>query len=589
MVDGRKIKCTPNHKFRVYHNKNQKYEWLEAKNINHDYSLVMGIRGIVDNVDCNEKWAVISDIYKASREEYLAIARLLGFVLGDGNFINNDKTKLFVDTLYDTRLIASDLNLLDVNKDYTITDNNLNFTIEIGEKITRILNKFLILTKPIIPIPKILLNDDCPKSFIREFLAAYNGNDGVAPFLNWIDNKSELIGFNILRAINYNDSDCMNEILTDLKHLFRKFGISITINNKRYTHNNSNIYIFNTKINNIYEYSELIGYRYNIHKILRNEATRIYISYKNNIIKQHDELVNKTFEIYHDTNTSLEQSLLKAVETYDGIFLHKSSVPSYEYLYECIKDKCYKDVYTNIDAENFLKTFNLFDWFSPTACVINKVNLGVPIYHMSFMNMTKLKELEHVYDINVKDTHSFTANGIVVHNCIEPFTSNLYLRRTLAGEFTCINKYLIKDLTDLGIWSKELMEKLIYYKGSVQYIKEIPQHIKELYKTVWEIKQKSLIEMAADRAVYVCQSQSLNLFFDKPSYNKLTSAHFLGWKLGLKTGSYYIRSLAAIDAQNFTIDPEKEKQFEKEKQTDIVCPLRPKNSPDYEICEACSS
>lgn len=197
---------------------------------------------------------------------------------------------------------------------------------------------------------------------------------------------------------------------------------------------------------------------------------------------------------------------------------------------------------------------------------------------------------EHVYDINIKETHSFIANGMVVHNCIEPFTSNLYLRRTLAGEFTCINKYLVKELNERGLWTKELMEKLMYYQGSVQYIKEIPKDVKELYKTVWEIKQKSLIEMAADRGVYVCQSQSLNLFFDKPTYSKLTSAHFLGWKLGLKTGSYYIRSQPAIDAQKFTIDPEKEKQFEKEKNTqqDIVCPLRPKGMQNYEVCDACS-
>ena len=117
------------------------------------------------------------------------------------------------------------------------------------------------------------------------------------------------------------------------------------------------------------------------------------------------------------------------------------------------------------------------------------------------------------------------------------------------------------------------MEKLMYYRGSVQHIKEIPQNIKNIYKIVWEIKQKSLIEMAADRGVYLCQSQSLNLFFENPSFSKLTSAHFLGWKLGLKTGSYYIRSQAAIDAQMVTIDPEREKQLEQEK---LACPMRPK-------------
>ena len=150
------------------------------------------------------------------------------------------------------------------------------------------------------------------------------------------------------------------------------------------------------------------------------------------------------------------------------------------------------------------------------------------------------------------------------YECIEPVTSNLYTRRTLSGEFIVINKYLIKDLIDLDIWNEDTKNRLQYDKGSVKNIKGLPSFMKEIYRTVWEIPQRSIIEMSADRGPFVCQSQSLNLFFEKPEYKKLTMAHMLGWKLGLKTGSYYIRSKPSVSAQNFTIDPNIEKKLKLE-------------------------
>ena len=140
------------------------------------------------------------------------------------------------------------------------------------------------------------------------------------------------------------------------------------------------------------------------------------------------------------------------------------------------------------------------------------------------------------------------------NECFEPNTSNLYLRRTLAGEFTIVNKYLLKDLICLDMWNENTKNRLIFDNGSVQNIKNLPKFLKDIYKTVWEIPQKSLIEMSADRGPFICQSQSLNLFFSTPEYKKLTMAHLLGWKLGLKTGSYYIRSKPGSNAQKFGID-----------------------------------
>jgi len=151
----------------------------------------------------------------------------------------------------------------------------------------------------------------------------------------------------------------------------------------------------------------------------------------------------------------------------------------------------------------------------------------------------------------------------------EPFTSNIYTRRTLAGEFTVVNKYLMEDLIDLDLWNEDIKDRIIYDKGSVKNLK-IPKFLKDIYKTVWEISQKNLITMSADRGPFVCQSQSLNLFFEKPNFKTLTSAHFIAWKSGLKTGSYYIRSKPALSSQRFGFDAKKEQQFQEEDEKGCV-------------------
>jgi ribonucleoside-diphosphate reductase alpha chain len=142
------------------------------------------------------------------------------------------------------------------------------------------------------------------------------------------------------------------------------------------------------------------------------------------------------------------------------------------------------------------------------------------------------------------------------NECFEPFTSNIYTRRTLAGEFIVVNKHLVRDLMEYQLWSEDLKQKIIANNGSVQGIKEIPASIQERYKTAYELKQRTLIDMAAARGAFICQSQSLNLFVADPTYAKLTSMHFHSWKKGLKTGIYYLRTKAPTAAQKFTVDPE---------------------------------
>jgi ribonucleoside-diphosphate reductase alpha chain len=141
------------------------------------------------------------------------------------------------------------------------------------------------------------------------------------------------------------------------------------------------------------------------------------------------------------------------------------------------------------------------------------------------------------------------------NECIEPFTSNMYSRRVLSGEFVVINKYLVEDLVQRNMWTADIRSQIIANNGSIQSILELPSELRELYRTSWEIPMKTLINLAADRAPFICQSQSLNLFVAEPTYSKLSSMHLYAWKKGLKTGCYYLRTKGAARAQQFTVEP----------------------------------
>ena len=165
-----------------------------------------------------------------------------------------------------------------------------------------------------------------------------------------------------------------------------------------------------------------------------------------------------------------------------------------------------------------------------------------------------------------------TSQILGFNECFEPFTSNLYSRRTIAGEFVVVNKYLMKELQELGMWNEQIKNNIIANKGSIQQLTILPEHIRNKYKIVWEMPMKHLIDMAADRGAFICQSQSLNLWMEDPTYNSLTSMHFYSWKQGLKTGIYYLRRKAKHQAQQFTIEPEKKDNVVVE-----------------DICESCSA
>ena len=180
-----------------------------------------------------------------------------------------------------------------------------------------------------------------------------------------------------------------------------------------------------------------------------------------------------------------------------------------------------------------------------------------------------------------------TAQILGNNECFEPYTSNIYTRRVLSGEFIIVNKHLLKDLVKAGLWNKDMRQKIMTANGSVQNIKEVPQNLKALYKTAWEISQKAIIEQSADRGAYICQSQSLNIFMENANFGKLTSMHFYGWEKGLKTGMYYLRTKAATDAIKFTVEKtiaaEPASLDVETQQAEIACSL---DNP--ENCEMCS-
>lgn len=184
-----------------------------------------------------------------------------------------------------------------------------------------------------------------------------------------------------------------------------------------------------------------------------------------------------------------------------------------------------------------------------------------------------------------------TAQILGNNECFEPYTSNIYTRRTLSGEFIVVNNHLLRDLTKLGLWNEDMKNQLIAANGSIQHIQEIPENLKSLYRTAWEISQRAILDMAADRGAYICQSQSLNVFMENANAPKLTSMHFHAWRSGLKTGMYYLRTKAATDAIKFTVDKKYKEQPVQESKNiaemsheEQVAACSIENGPDCEMC-----
>ncbi len=223
---------------------------------------------------------------------------------------------------------------------------------------------------------------------------------------------------------------------------------------------------------------------------------------------------------------------------------------------EVLEEDCYCGAYSSFRGSPASEGILQFDMWN--------INPGNDRYNWDYLK-EKIKEDGIRNSLLLAPMPTASTSQILGFNeCFEPFTSNIYSRRTLAGEFILPNKYLIRELLDLGIWNEDLKNNIILNKGSIQHLEIIPKEVREKYKIVWEIPMKHLIDMSADRGAFICQSQSLNLWLEDPNYNTLTSMHFYSWNKGLKTGMYYLRRKAKHQAQQFTIEPKQEETTENE-------------------------
>lgn len=280
--------------------------------------------------------------------------------------------------------------------------------------------------------------------------------------------------------------------------------------------------------------------------------------------------------IYH---AALTESNHLAMERYRMI----SNPAISEQLLSCNKQYMTQDEYANLNGTTQMGAYSSFigspasngelqfDMWGVSPGV--NVETGEPYY-----DWKELKESIMKYGLRnsllLAPMPTASTSQILGNNeCFEPITSNIYTRRTLAGEFIMVNKYLLRELIELGVWNERVKNNIIANNGSVQYIDGLSEHLKNKYKTVWEMPMKHLIDMAADRGAFICQSQSMNLWVEEPNYSTLTSMHFYSWKKGLKTGIYYLRRKAKHQAQQFTIEPEKAAVTEEE----------------HEVCEFCSA
>ena len=288
--------------------------------------------------------------------------------------------------------------------------------------------------------------------------------------------------------------------------------------------------------------------------------------------KEACKLNNEIFEtIYHAAVESSMELSKKRCQIINDILNNNSDIDIKNYVNEfennIIKTK-YKGAYSSFEGSPISKGLFQFDlWNENPSDRYDWDKLRNDIKEYGIRNSLLLSPMPT----------ASTSQIMGFNESFEPITNNIYQRKTLSGEFIVINKYLIKKLIDKGLWNKEMKDTIILHEGSIQSINEIDKSLKDLYKTSWEIKQKNIIDMSADRGKYICQTQSLNIYMEEPNFQKLSSMHFYGHSKGLKTGSYYLRTKPKAKTQQFTIDP----NFAKRK---MRCAVE-----NAESCELCSS
>jgi ribonucleoside-diphosphate reductase alpha chain len=620
--DGRTLTCTPDHKFLLANGK-----WCKTCDIPLKSEPVMlaltGTPDIVGDDETNWELKTVAGSFRMSdnRNKVLTLARVVGFIRADGSIQSGKVTAVFGHPIDRDRFLTDIIDILNGQATWRVTDSGCYEVIINGTiaSVIRNIDGMVCGSRVANPVtwPTFVLADDCPMSVRREFLAGFFGGDGWTPVL--VNNSNQTKTFSPIRLSQtacMNHSDSLIKAMNQLCELLTKTGVpgAQIINIRNIKNIGNKPYRCGEKehvcvrigfpINAFTQhlFVDKIGIRYSVHKEHRYGIVASWSRYLNEIKRQYD-LVCTLAETFAEHST-LTQGLSKAIEELkktEPILNEHYSTPTITQLYDRnkretkeIKQFKFKNI---ISPEQFLDMVGAREWFAhnnENEKTNNKHTYAVdikssvtPTMHIQLIDR-RPAGIVNVYDINVDKLHNFVANGAVVHNCFEPYTSNIYTRSTQAGEFIMINKHLIKDLIDLKIWDNDMREQIIINNGSVQDIEGIPNNLKEIYKTVWEIKQKSIIDHSVVRGYFTDQSQSQNLFFPEPDTKKLSSALIYGWKQGLKTGMYYLRSKPATSALKFTIDAnkvkadERRKDAEKKKKT-YVC------NDEEGICVMCSS
>lgn len=646
LQDGRKLCCTPSHKFLTTDHK-----WVEAKDlVLGESKVVVSVNGALDIISDDEKnyelkteTMVFSTKTPAEREKLLAFARILGYMLTDGTIYETDKgiitISICLGSKLDAHAMSRDIELLE-GKPPKMNDTGRVYRLRLHHLLSKAMASLKgvptgkRITQPA-ELPRFLIDPTCPKAVIREYLAGAFGGDGI--FQN-IDTGGVIRGPSFSQSIISKHAETLRIKLMQMGELLKRVGVpSYTVTGPWRSYHSPESKIkphpdslyFRLILPATSDFARNVGVRYCMDKLCRLCMATTYWTYCENVMAQRyrvlDEvesqrksgnyILSKAMKAAHAIVFSKEVALAPGshvpMDTAYKQFT-RSDRPSSRmknakrkreesnkkreiengFVHGLLDHNLYSDskIKDNVRAEQELRAeqerknvhgvirakfrsdpirsesssvdrLNASQFLTEIGCdgwknikyLMDRDVCKLPTFHLKVIDRKEVGN-HHVWDISVDKNHSFLAAGVMVHNCFEPFTSNIYVRRTLAGEFVCVNRYLLFDLIKRGLWTKKLKNELIARNGSVQEIAEIPQDLKDLYKTVWEIKIRALIDMAADRGAFVDQSQSFNVHMRDATFAKLTAMHFYGWKSGLKTGSYYIRTEAAADAIKFTVD-----------------------------------
>lgn len=577
--DTREIICTKDHKFLTTKG------WIEAQYLNNDDKIICGPENTFDK-KCNKekdfelKTPFMNFDMKSwdSRQKFLALSRILGFILSDGT-INKDEIAAYPGTMIDANAFCDDVYLI-TGLYPKITKNTRGFRIRITGDLKKTIDTLpgIIKGRRVVnghSIPDFLINNNCPKSIIREFLAGHFGGDGGISTLQtryktkdkMKTTNASLSGVYIYHNTTFENLNNTLNVFETFKNLLELFNIKSNVSKPTKT-KQPDIFCLKLRISPTTKFLERIGVRYCLEKQLKLTVVTSYWRLRESTIKQRQEILQMA-KILYDSGIKKTVSLKNAIEKYNetNIIYSDSSIPSYEsFKYYLSKNENEKidNIKTNIlNCCEYLEKIGAKSWFIGNH-IIDSYDTDIPYFNLSIHSIHK-DILRQVWDLSIDKYNSFIANGIMVHNCFEPVDSCIFKRRVLSGEYIVVNKYLVEDLIKLGLWSKELKDTIIANDGSIQNIDTIPDDLKALYKTVWEISMKSVIEQCRDRGAFVDQMQSMNLFMANPNYKRLTSMHFYAWKAHLKTGMYYLRSKSSYAAGKFSIDPNLEKTI-REKQ-----------------------